>query len=666
MTALQGMLAVVGVWLLLGLTGLSMPRRTRMVARVLFPLGALAGACLGALAFLSLDHPPEHLTLPIGLPGLPMHLCLDSLAAWFLFLLGVGSAGVSVFCAGYFRQGEGTAPGLMALLYHAFLAAMTLLVLANDTYTFLIMWEAMALSSYLLVLSDHRHLAVRHAGYLYLLLAHVGAALLFAAFILLQNSAGSGLFDDLRQAAPAPAVAALSMALCLGGFGAKAGLLPLHVWLPEAHPAAPSPVSALMSAVMLKMAVYGILRIAFDLLHAQAQAWGLALLGLGLATAVFGVIFSTVQTDMKRLLAYSSIENLGLIFAGLGLSAIFHGHHLDQLAALALSASLVQTLAHALFKNLLFLGTGVVLHATGERNLGKLGGLIRRMPWVAWLVLIGALAGAGLPPALSFVGEWLLLQSFLFTTVLPNAMLNMMVPLVAAAVALVVALAAYTMVKFYGVIFLGLPREDSLHKAHDANAWERAGLLWFAAGVVLCGLFPMVVLDAADPVSRQLIGTGLANQLHTSGWWLLAPIAHERASFAPLLFALGLMGGAIMALVLTRHWRRPAERHAMVWACGLPSVSARMQDSAEGFGQPIRQIFEPFFELSRHLPGAADRNPQYHVDVRDRFWNGLYLPVGRLVLRASSLIGRIQRGRISIYLLYSFLTLLVLLWVVKV
>ena len=272
------------------------------------------------------------------------------------------------------------------------------------------------------------------------------------------------------------------------GFGAKAGILPLHVWLPEAHPAAPSPVSALMSGVMLNTAIYGLLRVSPSTCCSCSCGGGAALLlALGLATALFGVVFAAVQTDMKRLLAYSSIENMGLLFVGMGLTLIFFGFGMTPMAALALTATLYHVASHACFKSLLFLGTGSVLHATSERSLGKLGGLIRTMPWVGWLMLLGVLASAGLPPLGGFVSEWLLLQSFLFTPGLPVPLLTMLIPVVAALIALVAALAGYTMVKFFGVIFLGQPREDKLAQAHDAGHWERAGMLWLALGCVAAG-----------------------------------------------------------------------------------------------------------------------------------------------------------------------------------
>jgi len=309
----------------------------------------------------------------------------------------------------------------------------------------------MALASYFLVTTDHRLPEIRRAGFLYLLIAHVGAIALLLCFGVLQGGSGDYTFDAMRSAVLAGAWPSVAFSLALFGFGAKAGLLPLHVWLPEAHPAAPSPVSALMSGVMLKTAIYGLLRVAFDLLGGQLWWWGVIALALGLVTALFGVVFAAVQSDMKRLLAYSSIENIGIIVAGIGLAILFKAYAKPLLAAITLTAVLYHALNHAFFKSLLFLATGSVLHATKERSLGRLGGLIHRMPWVAWLALVGTLAIAGMPPLNGFVSEWLLLQAFLFTPTLPQSFVNMLVPLAAAALVLAAALGAYVMVKFYGV-----------------------------------------------------------------------------------------------------------------------------------------------------------------------------------------------------------------------
>jgi len=658
-SALTVVLAIVMAWLAIGVAGLVAPRTLGWVARTLFPLGATLGLGLAAVAIAALFGAPETRILPLGLPDLPMHLRLDPLAAVFVALIGLTVSGVSLYAAGYFRAGEGTAPGLQCLQYHVFLSAMVMVVLADDAFTFMVAWETMALASYFLVTTQHRVPEIRSAGFLYLLLAHVGAIGLLLCFGVLQGGSWHFTFDAMREAELSPAWASVAFGLALFGFGAKAGLVPMHVWLPEAHPAAPSPVSALMSGVMLKTAIYGFVRVSFDLLPHTQWAWGAVVLALGAFTGLFGAIFAAVQTDMKRLLAYSSIENIGIIFSGLGLALLYHGMDMATLSALALAAALYHCLNHAQFKSLLFLATGSVLHATGQRNLGKLGGLIRRMPWVAGLALVGTLAMAGLPPLNGFVSEWLLLQSYLFTPTLPQALVNMLVPLGAAAFALTVALAAYVLVKFYGVIFLGQSREPTLAEAHDAGALERAGLIWLAALCIALGLFPVVVLRALDQVNQSLLGTTLGN--HSTAWWSVVPLAADRASYSPLAFGVGIAFCVSLIFLLVRRLYHGRVRHSAPWDCGFPAQTPRMQDTAEGFGQPIRRIFRPFFQIHRQTPAPDDVAPKYALDLADRWWGWLYVPIGRAVELGARWIGVLQQGRIALYLMYSFGTLLVLL-----
>ena len=648
-------------WLLIGLVGLSFPRNFMLISRVLFPLGAVCGVALALLALSGIAAEPQPRMLPLGLPDLPFHLRLDALSGFFLFLLGATSAGISIYAAGYLRKAEGTAHGLQCLLYHLFLTSMAFVMLADDGYAFMVAWETMALSSFFLVTSEHRQAEIRRAGYLYLLVAHIGAVGILLSFGVMAGSEGDYTFDAMRNFSSMGVWPTVAFLLAFFGFGAKAGILPLHIWLPEAHPAAPSPVSAMMSGVMLKTAIYGMLRVSFDLLHAQLSWWGVMLLIIGLATALFGVVFSSVQTDMKRLLAYSSIENIGLIFVGSGLALIFKTYLLPSLAALALTATLYHCLNHAFFKSLLFLTTGSVLHATGERNLGKLGGLIHRMPWVAWLALVGVLASAGLPPLNGFVSEWLLLQSFLFTAGLPQGYLNMLLPVVAGAIALIAALAGFAMVKFFGVVFLGQPREEKLAQAHDASVLERVGLLWLAIGCILLGLLPNLVLSLLDPVTRLLVGGGLSYAAGSHGWWLLAPISEDRASYSPAIFL-----GSIVLLMPLVYWAVQRFFHGRfqrvpAWDCGFPLQTSRMQDTAEGFGQPIRRIFSPFFKRTQEHPTPFDTNPRYRSIIEDPFWYWLYLPIAKIAEHGTRLIAFLQQGRIAIYLLYSFVTLLTLL-----
>lgn len=649
------------VWLALGLAGLVAPRNFRFITRRLYPLGAVIGLALAATALLALHRTPEIMVLAIGLPDLPVHLRLDALSAFFILLLGGAAAGVSIYAAGYIRRGEGTAPGLQCLQYHVFLASMVFVLLADDAYSFMVAWETMALSSFFLVTSDHRIAEIRRAGYLYLLVAHIGAIGILLCYGVLQGNTGDYTFAGMRTLDHGTVWGGIAFFLALFGFGAKAGMLPLHVWLPEAHPAAPSPVSALMSGVMLKTAIYGMLRVTFDLLHLQVWWWGILVLALGLATALFGVIFSAVQSDMKRLLAYSSIENIGVIFVGFGLAVTFQSFGMTALAGLALTATLYHCLNHAFFKSLLFLATGSVLHATRERNLGKLGGLIHRMPWVAWLALVGVIASAGLPPLNGFVSEWLLLQSFLLTPSLPHAYINMLVPVAAAAIALTAALAGYVMVKFYGVIFLGQPREEKLAQAHDAGVLERIGLTWLVLCCVVLGLLPVVVIDQIDGVTRALLGAGLGEFVHVGGWLMLAPINPERASYNPVVFFLIILAVFTLVWLAIHNLFHGRVRRAPPWDCGFPLQTARMQDTAEGFGQPLRQVFEPFYRMTRELPSPFDARPRYRVTVEDPLWQWIYAPIARATDFVSRLVTALQRGRIAAYLLYSFLTLVVLL-----
>lgn len=656
---------VIGAWLSIGFFGIIALHRFGIVAKLLFPLGGLAGLVLALSSAKALtSEVVDSRVLPIGLPQLQFHLRLDQLSSLFLLILGITTVGISLFSAGYFRNGAGTAPGLLCLEFHFFLASMALVLIADDAYSFMLAWESMALSSYFLVTSNHRMPKIRAAGFLYLLVAHIGAIGILLSFGILQAKTGDYTFANMRLQEISPFWASLAFLLALFGFGAKAGVLPLHIWMPEAHPAAPSPVSALMSGVMVKMAVYGLLRVSFDLLNIQIWWWGVLLLTLGIATALFGVIFATVQTDMKRLLAYSSIENIGLLFAAMGLALLFRAYGMNTLSALALTACLYHVGAHALFKSLLFLTTGSVLHATGERNLGKLGGLIRYMPWVAWLALIGILASSGLPPFSGFISEWLLLQSFLFTPGLPQSFLNMLVPVAAASIALTAALAGYAMVKFFGVVFLGQPREEKLREAHDAGNLEKLGMLWLALATLILGLAPNFVLHFIDPVTKTLVGAGLEASSRANGWWLITPTSLERASYSPIYFLLGVAIASALVFVVVRIFYHGRLRRSSAWSGGHVWQNARMQDTAEGYGQPIRQIFESFFDLERHLPKPEEAEPEYRVVVNDKFWKGLYLPIARVTEFISAQVGRLQHGRISIYLLYSFLTLLVTLLMV--
>ncbi len=654
-------LALLCAWLVLGALAMLRPKRYGWTCGVLFPAGAAIGVALAIAAAASLGAPVERSILPLGLPDLPMHLRLDALSAVFLFLLGAVSAGVSLFASDYFRHPLSASPGLIGLQFHLFLASMGFVLLADDAYTFMLAWETMALSSYFLVATEHHDTSVREAAFLYLLIAHVGALAILLSFGVLQGGSWQFTFDAMRAARLSAPWSAAALLLALLGFGAKAGLVPLHVWLPEAHPAAPSPVSALMSGIMLKTALYGMVRVSLDLIAAPAWWCGIVLVAIGLYSALYGVVFAAAQSDTKRLLAYSSIENSGIMATGLGLALVFRGVGMSTLAALALLAALYHALNHACMKSLLFLGAGAVQQGTGERDMGRLGGLIHRMPWLAWTVLIGALALAGLPPLNGFVSEWLLLQAFLFAPDVPRTFVNMLLPMGAAVLVLAAALAAYVMVKFFGVVFLGQPRSAAGTGARDPRLLARLGLLWLAGGCVLLGVMPAQVLPRLRTVATMLQLGGTAEQAGTAPWWSLVPLAGRQASYAPLVFLATIGAIILLTSYVVRGLYHQRVRRAEAWACGYGALSARVQDSAEGFGQPIRHIFAPFFLLERELPTPFDVAPRYRVRISDRWWHGLYQPIGALVRATAERVAWLQQGRISTYLLYSFLTLLLLL-----
>lgn len=651
-------LGAVALWLLLSLFALLLRERFYFV----FPLSAVGSLCIFAGSVWALSKSQPEIPLVFYLSGFLLHLRLDALASVFLALLGASSFGISLYCLGYFRRTQGATPSLLGFWYHLFLSAMALVLLADDAYAFMMSWEIMALSSYFLVVTDHRITVIRKAGFLYLLIAHLGAFAILLSFAILGK--GDWSFAAMRQMDHSAGAASVAFLLSLLGFGAKAGVLPFHVWLPEAHPAAPSPVSALMSGVMLKTAVYGMIRVGFDLLPLQLWWWGAIVLGLGLLAALFGVLFGAVETDMKRLLAYSSIENIGILLVGMGLGLIFFSFDMAPIAALALTATLYHAINHSLFKSLLFLATGSVLHATSERNLGKLGGLVHPMPKVALLTLVGVLALAGLPPLNGFASEWLLLQTFLLTPSLPNSFLNMLIPVAAGGLVLASALAAYVMVKFYGVVFLGQPREEKLKTAHDADFWERLGMGWLAAGCILLGILPVSAVLMLDKATKLLVGVGIG-QTAGKSFFFLTPIASERASYSPLFFLLVVLAAVILTFVAVRFFYHGRVHRAPAWDCGFGVLTPRMEDTAEGFGQPIRQILEPVFSIERQTPDPFSEKPRYHIQVEDRLWTLLYRPIVRVTEWVAARIAMMQHGRIYGYLLYMFATLLLLLFLAR-
>lgn len=610
---------------------------------------------------------PSLVALPLGLPWIGAQFRLDPLAGFFLLVVGLGSAAASLYALGYGRHEK--APHRVLPFFPAFLAGMTLVVLADDAFTFLLSWEFMSLSSWALVMAHHRDSDNAHAGYVYLVMASFGTLALLLAFGLLAGTAGSYDFATIRMADQPALVTALVLGLVLLGAGSKAGLVPLHVWLPLAHPAAPSQVSALMSGVMTKVAVYGFIRIIFDLAGDATWWMGMVVLLLGGVTGVLGVLYALMQNDLKRLLAYSTIENIGIIFIGLGLALAFQANGMGWAAALALTAALFHVFNHALFKSLLFFGAGAVLTATGERDMDRLGGLIHRMPYTSFAFLVGCVAISALPPLNGFVSEWLVFQAILQSPELPQWGLKIMVPAVGAMLALSAALAAACFVKAFGISFLGRPRSPAAEAARDADRFSLAAMFALAAVCLAAGILPGFVIDGLAPVTQSLVSGRMPLQSEIP-WLSIVPTAESRSSYNGLLVFIFIAISASVAVLAIHRWGSHALRRAPAWDCGWPDPNPVTQYTAASFAQPIRSVFAThIFRASEEvdMPPPGDQRPaRLHVQIHDLVWDYLYTPIAGGVGFAAERLNYLQFLTIRRYLSLVFLALVTLLTVVAV
>jgi hydrogenase-4 component B len=635
----------------------------RQATHLLAAAGGLATAAAGCLG---LWGTPVRAQVSWLLPPPGAEVAMDGLSGFFLILVGGVAVPVSIYAIGYTK---GRRHGLAALgaAYNAFLGAMVLVVLAANVLTFLVAWELMALASYLLVMSDTEERGVTQAGWVYALVTHAGLACLIAGMLLLAGATGSDRFADWPGSAAglAPETRMLVFLLLALGFGSKAGLVPLHVWLPLAHPAAPSHVSALMSGVMIKLGVYGLLRTGFDWLGAGPAWWGVVLLLAGGASALLGVLYALVEHDLKRLLAYHSVENVGIILLGLGAGLVFRATGFEALALLGVVAALYHTLNHAVFKALLFLGAGAVLHATGTRNMEAMGGLIKRMPWTAACFLVGAAAISALPPLNGFVSEWLTFQALLQSFQVREPGLNLVFLLGLAALALTGGLAAACFVKAFGISFLALPRSDAAARAHEVDWSLRGGMVTLAAGCVALGLFAPWVLTG---LLRAVPGLGPATAPALGDGWTVS-VGAGFASVSPLVVAALLGAAAVLVLLGLRlggaRWDR---RSYETWGCGRSLQTARMEYTATAFSQPFKRVFAILYRPVKQLdiefhPESRFfvRTIRYEQPTRSVIEEWLYLPLLARTRRLARTVERIQSGSANLYLAYIFVTLLALL-----
>ena len=663
-------LASTGVVLLLGVAALSLAGRQRAFLSALiygasfvislFMLLLAARALLGGAA-------AQTLVLPMGLSGIGMHLRLDALSAFFLVVVSLGGAISSLYAVGY--GAHEPRPQRVLPFFPAFIAAMSLVVLADDAYTFLVSWELMSLTSWALVISS-REKETPRAGLVYFVMASFSAIMLLFAFGILAGAVGGYAFDTIRAGHHAAGwTGAIVLALVLLGAGSKAGLFPLHVWLPLAHPAAPSHVSALMSGVMTKVAIYGAIRILFDLAGgAIAWWWAAPVLVIAGVTALMGVLYALMQHDLKRLLAYHTVENIGIIFIGLGLALAFRANGMAAAAAVAMTAALLHVFNHSLFKSLLFLGAGAVLHATGERDIDHLGGLIHRMPVTTIFFLAGSAAISALPPLNGFVSEWLTFQSILVSPHLEQASLKFLIPVVGVMLALAAALAAACFVKAFGVTFLGRARSGAASQARETDRYSLAAMGVLAIACLLIGIMPDVATHALQPAARQLTGGMLPMPGHGPAPLSLVPFANGRSDYnGMIIFIFLLLSGGMTAWAVHRFGSHALAR-GDAWDCGTPGVGARAQYTAASFSQPIRRVFGAYVFAAREtvdmpLPGET-RAARFSAHLTDPAWRGIFSPLGWLVEKATRRINILQRLTIRRFLMLVFIWVVLLLIVV--
>ncbi|MCE5295501.1 MAG: hydrogenase 4 subunit B [Euryarchaeota archaeon] len=642
----------------------------RPIAWISFAI-AFIGSLLGIL--LSIDvilNDPITLGWSLGTFFGEWTLYLDQLSAFFLFMVCLVMASVSVYSFGYVGEYEGKYDtGLMGALLNLFFLSLVLVVSSNNAILFLISWESMSLVSFLLVMYEGRKEGVTNAGYLYLTMTHIGTAVMTAAFLLMAYYVGSYSFDDISAASGSlpSSVSSAAFLFLFIGLGTKAGMVPLHVWLPAAHPAAPSNISALMSGVMVKMALFMMVRSFFEFLGPVPSWWGLLVLLMGCISALLGVLYALKETDIKSTLAYSTVENMGIMFIGLGTAMVFQSYGLTSLSALALLATLFHALNHAIFKSLLFLGAGSVVHATHTRNMESMGGLAKPMPRTSVLMFVGLLSMAAIPPLGGFVSEWLLFQSLLQTTAVPDILVKMLMSVSIAILALTGALAVAMAVRLFGTTFLARPRTEQAKNAVESPKTMLWGMSFLAALCILLGVLSSWIIPYIDNVTESVLGVSIGSSVVDG--LSISPESNDFATMAPLLIALLALIGIVMAWVLG-HPKSGTERTSGTWDCGTP-LSSRNEYTGTALSNPIVRVFGNIYRPQSEIRTESTSSPYirkrlfYEVHFGDVFERRIYHPITILFTGIAKRMTVIQAGSIQAYLGYIFMMLVLLLVVFR-
>jgi hydrogenase-4 component B len=520
------------------------------------------------------------------------------------------------------------------------------------------------------VVYEHEKPQTLKAGFIYIVMTHIGTGFIILSFLILASSSGSFGFEAFRAAGSAMPSLLKDMAfLCaLIGFGAKAGIVPLHVWLPYAHPAAPSNVSALMSGVMIKTAIYMLIRVSFDFLGASVSWWGMLVLIIASISALLGVMYALMEHDMKRLLAFHSVENIGIILIGVGVAMIFMASGYPELAAFGLIAGLYHTINHSVFKSLLFMGAGSMIYSTRTKNIEEYGGLIKRMPYTALFFLIGAISISALPPFNGFVSEWLTLQAQLLSTNLPDNITKIAVLFSGAGLALTGALAAACFVKAFGISFLALPRSSHAEHAKEVPAPLLAGMAILSIMCIALGILPFYAVRILDSVSSSIVGTSIISRISFD--FSLAALSSSPASISTTWLALLVFVFLPLPVIMYLLINRTASYKYETWGCGQPVITARNEYTATAFSKPIRMWLGNIYRPKREIQATYSVSPffkesfKFESRVEQIFERYLYAPIVKLVLAVSRAFKVIQTGSIHAYLAYIFVTLIVLLMII--
>jgi len=661
-------------------------------------LSAIASGCgiIGAAWFLA-GHAPVVLNVTYLAPFGVLKLVPDKLSALFVLISSLVWLPVTLFSFGYLEKFRGHRDlRSFGALYNLLYLAVLFTVLAADLAGFLIAWEMMALSCYFLVNYEYSKPRVTRAGLVMLVMSEIGTLLIIAAFILLYNHSGYLDFKDIRLVLPAlpDGVRNVIFVLTLIGFGVKAGLVPVHVWLPLAHPAAPGNISALLSGIILNMGIYGIMRVIVDLSGAGPYWWGLTMVVAGAATAFLGILYALMEQDIKRMLAYSSVENMGIIVLGLGAAMVFHAFRQDTLAALGAVTALYHTLNHSVYKALLFLGASTVDYRTnGVLNMNRLGGLIKAMPYTSLFFLVGALSISAMPPFNGFVSEWLTLQTLLLSLHLPVTMPKVVMAGGGVLLALTAALAITCFVKVCGITFLGKARSESAAQATEASFSMRLGMGLLAAGCLALGVLPTLVIPVLDNAAALLVGAGAAqamvpavfaapekfsdlvtlggNILHSvipAQGAVVVPTDPGFSSIAPtyliIAIPLAMLFGVLLARLLGG---KTKVAKAPVWAGGITDFSPWCQYSATAYSNPVLVLFGSIYGPEINMVKRYFAEDSFHLTTKyerritpfiERYF---YEPLISIVDKFSLLLRWVQAGRVNQYLAYILVTLILTL-----